>query len=130
MRKVLFVCTHNAGRSQMAEAFFNRLAKGKAAAVSAGTQPAKYVNPAVVEVMREVGVDISTQHPKVLTLQMLDEAAEVITMGCGVEGVCPATSAATEDWQLEDPEGKPMEKVREIRDDIQSRVRKLIDEIL
>ena len=113
----------------MAEAFFNRLAKGKAIAVSAGTQPAKYVNAAVIEAMGELEIDISAQRTKVLTLQMLDEADRIIIMGCGVEGVCPATSAATEDWQLEDPEEKPMEKVREIRDDIQSRVRTLIDEI-
>ncbi len=129
MKKVLFVCVHNSGRSQMAEALFNRYAMGRAQAFSAGTQPASHINPTVAEAMKEVGIDISTQRPKMLTLQMLDEADRVITMGCAVENVCPAALVPTEDWQLDDPEGKPIEKVRELRDDIQSRVRKLIDEI-
>jgi len=129
MKKALFVCVHNAGRSQIAEAFFNHLAEGKAVATSAGTKPAAQVNPTVKEAMREVGVDISNQTPKPLTLEMLENADRVITMGCGVEGVCPATFVATEDWQLEDPEGKPIEKVREIRDEIEAKVRKLIEEI-
>jgi len=129
MKKALFVCVHNAGRSQIAEAFFNHLAEGKAVATSAGTKPAAQVNPTVKEAMREVGVDISNQTPKPLTLEMLENADRVITMGCGVEGVCPATFVATEDWQLEDPEGKPIEKVRAIRDEIEAKVRKLIEEI-
>ncbi|NWF77975.1 MAG: arsenate reductase ArsC [Chloroflexi bacterium] len=128
MRKMLFVCVHNAGRSQMAEAFFNQMAKGKARGFSAGTQPADKVNPVVVEAMREVGIDISRRKPKMLTLKMLEDADRVITMGCGVEGICPASFVQTEDWQLEDPEGKPMERVRQIRDEVKVRVEGLIKE--
>jgi arsenate reductase len=129
MKKVLFVCVHNSGRSQMAEALFNHYAAGKAQAFSAGTQPASHVNPTVVEAMREVGIDISPQRPKKLTLEMLDDADKVVTMGCGVESVCPAAFVPTEEWQLEDPEGKPIEKVREIRGEIEAKVKKLIEQI-
>jgi arsenate reductase len=129
MRTVLFVCVGNAGRSQMAEAFFNQLAGEKARAVSAGTKPAGAVDPRTVEVMREVGVDISAAKPKVLTLEMLEQADRVVTMGCGVEGVCPASFVETEDWQLEDPKGKPIKEVRRIRDEIRARVLKLMDRL-
>jgi len=112
----------------MAEAFFEHYAVGEAKASSAGTQPASHVDQTVVKAMREIGIDISSKRPKALTLEMLDGADRVITMGCGVEGVCPATIVPTEDWQLEDPEGKPIEKVREIRDEIEARVKKLIRE--
>ena len=129
MKKILFVCVHNAGRSQMAEAFFNHYAEGKAQAYSAGTHYASHINPTVIEAMREVGIDISDKRPKMLTLEMLGVADKVISMGCGVEGVCPATFVPTEDWQLEDPEGKPIEQVRAIRDEIGIKVKKLIEEI-
>ena len=129
MKRVLFVCVHNAGRSQMAEAFFNRMAKGKAKGFSAGTQPTDKVNPVVVETMSEVGIDISRRKPKLLTLKMLEDADRVITMGCGVEGVCPASFVPTEDWQLEDPEGRPIERVRQIRDEVKARVEGLIKEL-
>ena len=129
MRKILFVCVHNAGRSQMAEAFFNQMAKGKARGFSAGTQPADKVNPVVVEAMHEVGIDISRQKPKMLTLAMMEGVDRVITMGCGTEGVCPASFVPTEDWQLDDPEGKPMERVRQIRDEVKARVAGLIKEL-
>lgn len=129
MNKILFVCVHNVGRSQMAEAFFNRMAKGKAKVFSAGTQPADKLNPVVVEVMREVGIDISRRKPKMLTLEMMENANRVITMGCGVEAACPASFVPTEDWQLEDPEGKPIEQVRQIRDEVKSRLEKLIKEL-
>jgi len=129
MKKVLFVCVHNAGRSQMAEAFFNQLAKGKAKGFSAGTEPADKVNPVVVKAMREVDIDISRRKPKMLTLKMLDDADRVITMGCGVEGVCPASFVPTEDWQLEDPEDKPIEKVRQIRDGIKAKIETLVKEL-
>jgi arsenate reductase len=112
----------------MAEAFFDHYAAGKAVALSAGTRPASHVDQTVVKAMREIGIDISSKRPKVLTLEMLDGADRVITMGCGVEGVCPATIVPTEDWQLEDPEGKPIEKVREIRNEIEAKVKKLIRE--
>ena len=129
MRTVLFVCVGNAGRSQMAEAFFNQLAGEKARAVSAGTKPAGAVDPRTVEVMREVGVDIGAAKPKALTMETLEQADRVITMGCGVEGVCPASFVETEDWQLEDPKGKPIEEVRRIRDEIRARVLKLLDRL-
>jgi protein-tyrosine-phosphatase len=112
----------------MAEAFFDHYAAGKAKAFSAGTRPASHVDQSVVKAMREIGIDISSKRPKALTLDMLDGADRVITMGCGVEGVCPATFVTTEDWQLEDPEGKPIEKVRQIRDEIEAKVKKLIRE--
>ena len=112
----------------MAEAFFNHLAKSKALATSAGTKPAPQVNPTVVEAMLEVGIDLRNQKPKLLTLEMLENADRVITMGCSVEGVCPASFIPTEDWELEDPEGKPVEKVRRIRDEIRAKVEALIRE--
>ena len=126
MKQILFVCTHNAARSQMAEAFFNSLADGKAKAISAGTMPASQVNPAVVQAMREVGIEISNQKPKLLTLDMMEKAERVITMGCGEETTCPASLVQTEDWKLEDPQGKSLEDVRRIRDEIKSRVIGLI----
>jgi arsenate reductase len=127
MRTVLFVCVGNAGRSQMAEAFFNQDAGGKARAISAGTKPAGAVDPRTVEVMREVGIDISGNKPKALTMEMLERADRVVNMGCGVEGVCPASFVETEDWQLEDPKGKPIEEVRRIRDEIRARVASLLE---
>ena len=127
MRTVLFVCVHNSGRSQMAEAFFNDLAGGRARAISAGTDPAREVNPAVVEAMREVGIDTGASLPKALTAEMLEQADLVITMGCGAEEVCPATSVKTEDWALEDPAGKSPDKIREIRDEIKEKVSALLE---
>jgi protein-tyrosine-phosphatase len=114
----------------MAEAFFNYYAGGKAIAISAGTEPARTVDPKVVEVMKEVGIDISGKQPRRLTAEMFNSVDRVITMGCGVEGVCPASIMMTEDWGLEDPSGKPIERVREIRDQIEGRVKDLLDEIL
>jgi protein-tyrosine-phosphatase len=129
-KKVLFVCVHNSGRSQMAEAFFNHLAGEKATASSAGTQPAPKVNPIVVQVMWEAGLDISTKKPKLLTLEMVKNADWVITMGCTAEKVCPASFVPMEDWRLEDPEGKPIERVREIREEIKNKVTTLIKELI
>ena len=129
MKVVLFVCVHNSGRSQMAEAFFNQLAKGKAQALSAGTQPAQTVNPIVAEAMREVSIDISRNKPKALTMEILEQADRVITMGCGAEAVCPASFVETEDWSLEDPEGKTLQQVRRIRDEIKNRVVKLLADL-
>jgi len=125
MKKVLFVCTHNSGRSQMAEAFFDQIAQGRAVAVSAGTQPAPQVNPTTVAAMREIGIEIGDKKPKLLTADMLSNADRVITMGCSIEKACPATFVPTEDWQLEDPQGQSIEKVRQIRDEIQDRVAEL-----
>jgi protein-tyrosine-phosphatase len=130
MKKVLFICVGNAARSQMAEGFFNHLAKGKAVATSAGTKPASEVSPLAIQAMKEAGIDISRHKPKALTLEMMESADRVITMGCGVEETCPATLVPTEDWALDDPKGQPIKKVREIRDQVRIRVAKLVKEIL
>jgi len=132
IKTVIFVCVHNSGRSQMAEAFFNKLAGGKAQALSAGTQPADKVNPVVVEAMREAGINIGGNKPKMLTLDMVEKADRMITMGCGAEAeaTCPASFIETEDWALEDPKGKSLEQVRKIRDEIKERVNKLVKETI
>jgi protein-tyrosine-phosphatase len=130
MKKVLFVCVHNSGRSQIAEAYFNRLsALNKAVAFSAGTKPAKEINPIVVQIMKEAGFDLNQNTPKLLTLEMLENADKVITMGCGVEETCPASFVPAEDWQIEDPEGKSLETVRKIRNEIELKVKRLLTEI-
>jgi arsenate reductase len=129
MKRILFVCVENAGRSQMAKAFAEAYGKGKVEAVSAGTMPAKEVNPVVVQVMRERGIDLSCNRPKLITNQMVQEAGMIIIMGCSAEGFCPAPLLKKViDWGIEDPKGKPIEKVREIRDEIERRVRSLLDE--
>jgi arsenate reductase len=128
VKKVLFVCVGNSGRSQMAEAFFNHLTKGKARAMSAGTNPASKVDPTVIELTKELGIDLSSHYPKKLTTEMLDEADKVITMGCGVEQACPAALVPTEDWGIDDPKGQPVEKMQDIRDQIKARVEKLLKE--
>ena len=132
IKTVVFVCIHNYGRSQMAEAFFNQSTKGKAIGISAGTQPGDEVNPIVVKAMREVGIDISRNKPKTMTLEILSKADKMITMGCGADarGLCPASFIETEDWALEDPEGKSLEQVRIIRDEIKKRVLKLNQDII
>ncbi|HUT97197.1 MAG TPA: arsenate reductase ArsC [Dehalococcoidales bacterium] len=129
MKKILFVCVHNAGRSQMAEAFFNHFAKGKAIAVSAGTQPEPSLSVNSVKVMREAGIELNGHEPKLLTLEMLEDADRVITMGCYVEDACPSSSVATEDWALGNPKGQPLEEVRIIRDRIKAKVQGLINEL-
>jgi arsenate reductase (thioredoxin) len=128
MKTVLFICVHNSGRSQMSEAFFNQMAQGKAKAISAGSQPADRVNPTVVEVMRETGIDISRNKPRLLTLEMMEGITLAITMGC--ENACPYTTAETRDWALEDPRDKPIEEVRKIRDEIKTRVADLVKELI
>lgn len=129
MKTVLFVCVGNSGRSQMAEAFFNHYARGKAKAISAGTEPAPSVSRTVVEAMHELGIDISQNKPKALTPEMVDQANLVIIMGCGAEAACPSSWVETRDWGLGDPKGQPIEKVREIRDEIKTRVLELLKEI-
>ena len=130
MKKLLFVCVENAGRSQMAEAFANYYGKGKLVASSAGVMLAEKVNPLVVDVMKEKGIDISMNKPKLLTTKMAEEADKIITMGCSVEKFCPAPLLKNViEWGLEDPKGKPIEKVRQIRDEIEKRVLKLISEL-
>ena len=127
MKTALFICVHNSGRSQMAEAFFNQKAMGKAKAISAGSQPADKVNPMVVKAMREEGIDISHNEPKLLTLEMMEGISLAITMGC--ENSCPLTTAETRDWNLDDPEGKSIEEIRRIRNEIKSKVRELLQEL-
>jgi arsenate reductase len=127
MERVIFACVHNAGRSQMAAAFFSALADpSEAVAVSAGTQPGERVHPEVVEVMREVGVDLSAQRPRKLTDPLVRDASLLVTMGCGDE--CPyVPGLQRDDWPLEDPKGKPLDRVRRIRDEIRDRVSRLVD---
>lgn len=130
MKKLLFVCVENAGRSQMAEAFANHYGKGEVEASSAGIMLADKVNPVVVEVMKEKGIDISMNKPKLLTMKMAENADKIITMGCSVEKYCPAPSLKNVvDWNLEDPKGKSIEKVREIRDEVERRVLELLAEL-
>jgi len=125
---VLFVCVHNAGRSQMAAGFLSHLAGDRIEVRSAGSLPAEQVNPAVVEAMKEVGIDISDQTPKVLTTEAVEASDYVITMGCG--DACPIFPGKKYlDWALEDPAGKGVEAVRPIRDEIKTRVEALIAEI-
>jgi protein-tyrosine-phosphatase len=126
MKRILFVCVQNSGRSQMAEAFFNHMAQGKASGYSAGTSPAEKVNPVVIQVMEEMGIDMTDHKPKSLTPDMLQDVDLVITMGCGADGVCPASFVQTDDWNLEDPKDKPVEEVRKIRDEIKRRVEILV----
>lgn len=120
--RVIFACVHNAGRSQMASAFFDALAEpSKAVAVSAGTQPGERVHPVVVDVMREAGIDLSGRRPQRLTEELASGATLLITMGCGDE--CPyVPGLRIEDWPVEDPKGKPLDVVRRIRDEIRDRV--------
>ncbi|SEC06729.1 Protein-tyrosine-phosphatase [Streptomyces sp. 2224.1] len=125
---VLFVCVHNAGRSQMAAAFLTHLASERVQVRSAGSAPADAVNPAVVAAMAEVGIDISAEAPKVLTVEAVRASDVVITMGCG--DACPVFPGKRYlDWQLPDPAGRGVEAVRPIRDDIEQRIRGLLDEI-
>ncbi|MSQ25335.1 MAG: arsenate reductase ArsC [Dehalococcoidia bacterium] len=134
MSDVLFVCVHNAGRSQMAAAIFNDLAAARRlpyTAASAGTAPGESVHPVAAEAMREIGIDISRATPLLLTDAMVQRARRVITLGCAVDaGACPALSLKkVADWGLPDPKGKPIAGVRLIRDDIRRRVHALLDDL-
>jgi arsenate reductase (thioredoxin) len=128
MKTVLFACIHNAGRSQIAAGTFNQLADpAKAQAISAGTQPGARVHPEVVTAMKEMGIDLATAVPRRLTDDLARHADILVTMGCGDE--CPVVPGLErDDWPLEDPKGKPIERVRQIRDDVERRVRKLLTE--
>lgn len=125
MKYVLFVCNHNAGRSQMAQAFFNRHAPPDVLAESAGNTPADQLWPNVVETMREVGIDLARQRPKKLTVEMQLHADWAVTLGCG--DACPYVPTTVEDWDLPDPAHKPLAEARAIRDAIEARVRDMID---
>jgi arsenate reductase (thioredoxin) len=128
MAHVLFVCLQNAGRSQMSQALFERAADGRHTAASAGTRPADRVHPQVVEAMRELDVDLAGRTPRALDRELAERADVVVTMGCGDE--CPYIPGKRYiDWELEDPAGKPLERVRTIRDDIAGRVNALLAEL-
>lgn len=133
MTTILYVCVHNAGRSQMAEAFTNKLARERGLpvrALSAGTVAGERINAVAEDVMREIGVPMDGQTPKQLTQAMADDADRVITMGCGVDAdACPARIHLSEDWSLDDPKGQPLETVRAIRDQIHARVEALLAEV-
>lgn len=126
---VLFVCVHNAGRSQMAAGWLTSIAGGSVEARSAGSEPADQLNPVAVEAMREVGIDITSEQPKRLTVDSVEQADVVITMGCG--DTCPIFPGKRyEDWELADPAGQPIEVVRQVRDEIRSRIDVLIGQVV
>ena len=128
MQTVIFACVHNAGRSQMAAAFFNDVADPtKARAISAGTEPGPGIHPEVLEVMREIGLDLSAAQPQLLTEASARDASLLVTMGCGEK--CPyVPGLRRDDWPLRDPKGLPIEDVREVRDEVKHRVMDLIDQ--
>lgn len=130
---VLFVCVHNSGRSQMAEAMTNALAQERGVPVrglSAGTVGGRQLNPMALEAMKEIGISMDGQTPKLITQEMVEQADRIISMGCGVDAeACPARFALTEDWDLDDPAGRRIEEVRRIRDQIQKHVGALILEL-
>ena len=124
MKKILFVCVENAGRSQIAEGFFRKYAPDGFVAVSAGTKPVDNLNPIAVEVMKEKGIDISQQKSKLISNEMISHSESVINMGCMDKESCPALFV--EDWGIEDPKGKSIEQVRIIRDTIESKIKELV----
>jgi arsenate reductase (thioredoxin) len=126
---VLFVCVHNAGRSQMAAGFMTALSEGRVEVLSAGSEPKDQINPIAIEAMAELGIDIANNSPKVLTVEAVQESDAVITMGCG--DVCPIFPGKKyEDWKLDDPAGQGIDAVRPIRDEIKGRVEALLAELL
>jgi len=130
MKKILFVCVENAGRSQMAEAFFKKYLPFGFQPISAGTKPAVRINPIVIQAMKEVGIDIKNNSPQNISQQMIDEAEIAVNMGCMDKESCPALFLKdVEDWQIQDPKGKSIEQVREIRDQIEQKVKDFIDSI-
>ena len=129
MKTVLFVCIGNSQRSQMAEAYFNHYINGKARAISAGTRPATKVDSKAIAIMAEESIDLSSKMPKPLTDKMVQQADLVITLGSGVLQSCSLNLGNSEDWEIDDPLGYPMEKLRPLRDEIKSRVLRLIQEL-
>ncbi|MFL5860232.1 MAG: low molecular weight phosphatase family protein [Solirubrobacteraceae bacterium] len=128
MRTVLFVCLHNAGRSQMSQALFEQAAEGRHTALSAGTTPAERVHPEVADVMRELGINVADRRPQLLTRDLGEQADIIVTMGCGDQ--CPYVPGKRYlDWDLPDPKGRPVHEIRATRDDIASRVRRLVAEL-
>ena len=132
MTTVLFACVHNTGRSQMAEAFFNRLADpAKARGISGGTEPATEMNATVLGVMKEIGIDLVAEghRPKIAEPEALAGGDRAVSMGCGVSLACPVRLGKMEDWGLDDPKGQPVERVREIRDQVRGHVERLVREL-
>ena len=130
MENVLFVCVENAGRSQMAEAFFRKHAPAKFNVISAGTTPSSQLNPTVVQVMKEVGIDMMQQSPKTLSNEMIEKSSKTVNMGCMDRESCPALFVKDVlDWNISDPKGKSIDDVREIRDQILKKVLQLIESI-
>jgi arsenate reductase (thioredoxin) len=130
-KTILFVCVENAGRSQMAEGFFLRYSPMNYEPLSAGTSPTSVVNPLAIEVMREVGIDISKQRPKIITEDMIRQSTHRVNMGCMDKNSCPTLFLHNiMDWDIEDPKGKPIEKVREIRDLIESKVKEFVTNLI
>ena len=128
MAHVLFVCLHNAGRSQMSQVLFERVAYGRHTSASAGTIPAERVHPEVVEVMRELGIDLADSRPRLLTRELAEQADVVVTMGCGDQ--CPYIPGKRYiDWELQDPQGRPVHEVRATRDEIARRVQQLLAQL-
>lgn len=126
--QVMFVCVHNAGRSQMAQAFFNALAPAEMNAISTGTEPTERVNPVAMAAMEEIGISMVGHAPKLATPELVEASDRIITMGCGVQESCPLYLGMQidEDWGLDDPAGQPLETVRRIRDEIREKVKALI----
>ena len=129
-KKILFVCVENAGRSQMAEGFFRKLGPSEFLPVSAGTKPAGEVNPLAIQVMKEVGIDITDQKPKILSNVMIKESAKVVNMGCMDKESCTALFVNNViDWNIADPKGKTIEQIRKIRDEIKRKVEELVSSL-
>ena len=126
---VLFVCVHNAGRSRMAEAFFNQMAGDRYEGRSAGTVPADHPHPEVVSAMAEIGIELDDAPGTMLNQEMTDSAVRVVGMGCAVEEACPALRVPLEDWELDDPKGQSPERVAEIRDQVEMKVRNLVAQL-
>mgnify|MGYP001475126046 CR=1 FL=1 len=130
MKKVLFVCVENAGRSQIAEGFFKKLAPSEYEGISAGTIPVSEINPLAVQAMKEVDIDISDNKSKLVTNEMIEESDSVVNMGCMDKESCPALFVEEiDDWAIEDPKGKSIEEIRKIRDSIETKVKKLVSEL-
>ena len=130
MKKVLFVCVENAGRSQIAEGFFKKLAPSEYEGISAGTIPVSEINPLAVQAMKEVDIDISDNKSKLVTNEMIEESDSVVNMGCMDKESCPALFVEEiDDWDIEDPKGKSIEEIRKIRDSIETKVKKLVSEL-
>ena len=130
MKKVLFVCVENAGRSQIAEGFFKKLAPSEYEGISAGTIPVSEINPLAVQAMKEIDIDISDNKSKLVTNEMIEESDSVVNMGCMDKESCPALFVEEiDDWDIEDPKGKSIEEIRKIRDSIETKVKKLVSEL-